>query len=931
MTDDYQAVKARIDIVSEIQNRTGLVAKRAGRGFNLAECPFCGGHNCFRIDPDKQLFNCFQCGNNSGGDIVTFVEKFKGCSKNEAFKDLAEACGYKLTRNPADNDSGKASNNEEDTVANIHEIAAEYYHKNLLSTKSPLRHQTKIRKHSLETLKTFNVGFTNGKLHKELQRQGFGRDQILASGLAKEKDGNLHDFFATGLYIYPHPNPSGSAGHFTIKDPHKRLRYQLPNEFKDPECLFYNMGVFGNSKILLTEGENDVLSVLGRGAYPDVVACCGQLSKEQIEYLVKWAPGKTIYLCFDNDEAGRKYQSLITDALKERCLPAKLALILNIERVNLKIVRYNEQCKDIDELLRKERRTKHVLSSLLERSEPYLMPLKEILAVYRTWCKEQERKANYNEVGEIVFDYFRLKGKFFVDGDICFLFHDPIIYAIGNNTPFKSMLYSVAGLNYANSSAKIVLEVLQARAYEHGEHTTVPGWIHTDRKNNVIFFNLANDRNELVKVSPENVEVVQNGLNPERILLRNSPKMQPLNYIPEVDIKAAMSLLKELVFDNLACDISNRYFILARVFNTLLIQFTKARGLDKFSGSKSSGKTSGASLVTALVYGQDYVTVGSAASDFSEATVSPLTIADNLESDAIRGDKRDFLLVAATGVTKQKRKSGTDSENVYERACTQLIVTAIEPFFEGELIERTNDILFNKKHFNLHYLEATEVESKIIANRDLIWSAFFRILAHDVLPEFSKKRAATLKMLREDYRGHSKSRLNELYSCLYLLCTEILKYIPHPEYINDRFKRERMATAVLEDWLNYQDHQASVIARGTNPILYRLEVLLTEYLSKPDDFESMYHFPVEIAKNHLGELIEVKLIASTRELFFAFESLAKNKGVGCPFKSSSQLGARMGDCMDILEAEGWKFVPRMTATRGMRRHWLIKRFEREGE
>jgi hypothetical protein len=59
--------------------------------------------------------------------------------------------------------------------------------------------------------------------------------------------------------------------------------------------------------------------------------------------------------------------------------------------------------------------------------------------------------------------------------------------------------------------------------------------------------------------------------------------------------------------------------------------------------------------------------------------------------------QRDFLLVAATGITKQKRKSGTDSENVYERVQTQVIVTAIEPFSEGELISRTN--LFWRKIF----------------------------------------------------------------------------------------------------------------------------------------------------------------------------------------------------------------------------------------
>lgn len=800
--DHFRAVKEQASLSELIEALTGQQFKRVGSSLDLPECPFCQHRDCFRLPQDEQIFKCFSCG--ATGDVFNFVERLMKCSPAEALKEVAGRVGYDLKER-----QGPPEKKEDAFLRKIRESAADHYHENLVEKKQGLNYQLRVRRHSLETLRRFRIGHADGKLHEVLSRKGFSREQVLASGLVKEKDGRLQDFFLPGLYIYPHLSLTGHVGHFTIKDPEKKFNYQLPKEFRDPDCLFFNMPAFKGKEVLLVEGENDLLSVYGRGDYQQVAACCGQLSREQVGYLVKWAPGKGLYMCFDQDPAGRKYQETLQEALRGFCLSRALAKLTGDKSAGLRTVSFNHGGKDIDELLHKEEKPKKVLAALLQRSYPCLMRLKSILARHRAWCEEQERKVSPVEQGELIFGYFQEKGKYFCDGETCFLYDGQKIHEIGANVPFKSMIYTVAGINYAGNQAKAIWEVLQARAYEQGDHATVPGWIHTDREHNTIYFNLCNERNELIKISPGNLEIIQNGVNPERILLRSSPKMQPLTFIQDAEVSRAMACLKELLFDNLTCELSNRFFILARLLNTLLIQFTKARGIDKFSGPKGSGKTAAVSLETALVYGRDYVTVGSAASNFSEATVSPLTIEDNLETDNVRGDKRDFLLVAATGATKQKRKAGTDSENVYERICTQVIVTAIEPFLDAELIERTNDISFNKKFFSSNYLEATALESRILANRDLIWSAFFKILAHNVLPAFNERRTAAFRILREEHRSHAKSRLNELYSCLFILASEILKYIPHPEYANDSFKKGRQAEAVLQDWLLYQERRGA--------------------------------------------------------------------------------------------------------------------------
>jgi len=302
--DDFQAVKARIDIVSEITRRTGLTTKKVGESIDLEECPFCKGHECFRITPKNGLYKCHQCP--SGGDIFTFVAEIGNCSKREALVDLAETCGYKLTHTPGNSNGGTPQETEQNPAqTSIKEIAVDHYHQRLLSSEPKIRHQTRTRGHSLDILKEKKIGLTDGKLNENLINRGFTKEERLASGLVKIRDGLEKDYFGAGLFIYPHSTIAGEIGHFTIKDPRKKRNYQIPNEFKEPDCFFYNMQAFKGDEIILVEGENDLLSIADRGEHPNVVAICGQISKDQMEYLVEWAPGKTILCAFDNDKAGK--------------------------------------------------------------------------------------------------------------------------------------------------------------------------------------------------------------------------------------------------------------------------------------------------------------------------------------------------------------------------------------------------------------------------------------------------------------------------------------------------------------------------------------------------------------------------------------------------------------------------------------------------
>jgi len=911
MSDDFAALKARIDLTDYITQRTSKTVKNIGSDtLDLSECPFCGGHDCFRIYPQERRFHCFQCTSEpKGGDVFDFVQRHENCDKKEALRILAKDQGCELTSQQPDTVS--RSPEEEKALQNrsaIFEEAAGYYHKAVYEKSQAIGYQRKVRRHSDETLKAFRVGCSDGRLYEHLKSKKYADEQLIESGLVKLREGRLYDFFSAGLYIYPHSDRDGRVIGFTQKDPDKKLKYRLAGEYWGPGGFFYNMQAFGGDKLFLVEGENDLLTVYGRGGFQRVAAINGQISNDQLDYLARWAPGKTVYLCFDNDKAGQGYIEKVCKALAEHCLPATLVRLLKARATTVRIIRFDTEIKDIDDYLKNQTDPKAALKALMDGAELYLPPLKTLKFRYERWLdgdaksngKEKDegkdknedkvddntarendrpyRKFDFNTYGQICFEWFQAQGKFFIDGETCHLYFHNRIYQIGSNTPFEALLDDMADINAAANGARLVFQRIKNHAYLKGDHTSVPGWIFTNFKESTIYFNLCGERNNLLKISPGKIETVPNGTNAERVLLRNSPKMLPLKFIQDADIAKGMAALKTHIFDNLACEIADRYFIVCLLFNVVLLQYVKARGITKFSGTKGSGKTAAASMLSAIIYGEDCVTTGSAASDFSEAAVSPLTISDNLESDAVRGGKRDFLLTVATGITRQKRKSGSDSGNVYERSCTQLLVTSIEPFTEPELIERTNEIIFDKCFHNPAFKEAVAVETDLREARDLIWSTIFKIISQNILPDIEQRKAEALKSIRKDYPNHSKARLNELYAMLFLILGEVVKFISQPGHDND----PSQTRFILHEWIQAQNKRAFATEADTNKILYGLEALAKEYSHRSEGFEKQYGIKIQASRDIDGELLDIAITASTRELFMAFGWLAKDRGIANP-------------------------------------------------
>lgn len=260
--------------------------------------PECGHKGAFRVNPAEGYFKCFSCGN--GGDGIKLFQLVKQLDSSfEAAKQIAKEKNIELPRGSM--------------IQDLYETVASYYHEQLLTAPkkltleglTPLEYQIQRRGHSLEFLKRFRVGWTDGRLGEYLYALGITVEEnpfLTAKG---------KDYFGSDFFIYPHVT-KGKASHFTIKDPKKQVAYQLKKVHTLNNSLFYNQDSIKDARnILVVEGENDVITATEAQWDGGVIGTIGSLSADQIKFLKDLALTSTVFTGFDIDTAGDKYREKV--------------------------------------------------------------------------------------------------------------------------------------------------------------------------------------------------------------------------------------------------------------------------------------------------------------------------------------------------------------------------------------------------------------------------------------------------------------------------------------------------------------------------------------------------------------------------------------------------------------------------------------------
>jgi 5S rRNA maturation endonuclease (ribonuclease M5) len=272
------------------------------------ECPFCGHKDCFKVkqDGESSLFKCFSC--DVGGDVIGMVAEYKKLSVVEASRLLAKEFKLKL---PSDFSP----------VQEVFNLAAEYYLTCMkeagpsaeLAGLTPLEFQIQKRGHTLDTINTYKIGWSDGKVIEYLEAFGIEKSIILESGLMNKKG---YDFLPSKCFIYPHM-VRGRVSHFTFKDPLKQKEFQVPNRHKLNGHSFYNSdSIKLDGPVIIVEGENDALSLVEAGWKSGVICCNGSISTTQLEWVSTNLAKRDVITMFDTDPAGDKYREKVQRLVK---------------------------------------------------------------------------------------------------------------------------------------------------------------------------------------------------------------------------------------------------------------------------------------------------------------------------------------------------------------------------------------------------------------------------------------------------------------------------------------------------------------------------------------------------------------------------------------------------------------------------------------
>lgn len=293
----------------------------------VAKCPF---HNektpSFSINDEKGLFHCFGCG--VGGNVFTFVSKYKNLTFRESLEFVADLVGVKL--NSYERNSNNVIQKKKYKLINL---VNEYFKKNLLNNKKAFSY---LRQRDIDEsfISKFEIGYclpNHESLIKSFQKYEFNINDLIDIGLiiqSKKDKNNYFGRFSDRIIfpIYNFANQVVGFGGRTLSN--SKIKYINSPEnilFKKSENLYGFKQNFENIRklkdIILVEGYLDVIALNSHGVLTSVATLGTSFSEIQINKM--WSFADTPIICFDGDLAGKNAMESVALKILKYLKPGK--------------------------------------------------------------------------------------------------------------------------------------------------------------------------------------------------------------------------------------------------------------------------------------------------------------------------------------------------------------------------------------------------------------------------------------------------------------------------------------------------------------------------------------------------------------------------------------------------------------------------------
>ena len=266
------------------------------------------------VSPSKGIYHCFGCG--VGGNVFSFIMKFKGLNFPEAVKFLGHRVGIQVDSS----ETGRRGVGKTAALREITSRAAKQFKVNLMSPegRGALKY-LKERKIPEEAVKDFHLGFAPDSwdtLLKKLGSAGYNLKLIEETGLivGKKSGEGYYDRFRNRI-IFPIQDNIGRfigfGGRILQSNDKETPKYINSSEntlFHKGENLY---GLFQAEEyirkqdhVFVVEGYVDVIQMHAQGLKNTVAPLGTALTDVQVALILRYT--RNIFLLFDPDEAGIK-------------------------------------------------------------------------------------------------------------------------------------------------------------------------------------------------------------------------------------------------------------------------------------------------------------------------------------------------------------------------------------------------------------------------------------------------------------------------------------------------------------------------------------------------------------------------------------------------------------------------------------------------
>ena len=313
MKVDFDQIKRTTDIVRVIEGY-GIALKKSGRDY-VGLCPFHDDHHpSLRVTPAKGLFRCPSC--QATGNVIQFVAKKEGIGERQAALKLLTATpgvrrASQVTAPPAKAAPTMKAGEQEALLQRV----VTFYVKTLHKDRAGFEYLKSRNLVDAAMLDVFQVGYCNGTLPNAVAKSGEVVECLKTLGILKA--GNREHFhgFVTVPIFDETGKVSGIYGRNVRPcEAHERHLY-LPGPHRG---VFNGIAARTSQTLFITESIFDAMA-LWQAGFKNVIALYGTGGwTPDHEKLLREHGTTDVYLCLDNDDAGRA----TTEQLKEKILPA---------------------------------------------------------------------------------------------------------------------------------------------------------------------------------------------------------------------------------------------------------------------------------------------------------------------------------------------------------------------------------------------------------------------------------------------------------------------------------------------------------------------------------------------------------------------------------------------------------------------------------